>query len=90
MKNYRAQTPQNLALTKILQKFRKNEHTPENGYRVHSFYLRFITIASIIFENPNVDVDTKGQLTRYDVRLRSLSHGMGCVDVNDTVHMVRL
>ena len=28
MKNYRAQTPQNLALTKILQKTQENEHTP--------------------------------------------------------------
>ena len=28
MKNYQAQTRQNLALTKILQKFQENEHTP--------------------------------------------------------------
>ena len=31
MKNYRAQTPQNLALTKILQKFRKTSAPLENG-----------------------------------------------------------
>ena len=30
MKNYRAQTPQNLALTKILQKFRKTSTPLEN------------------------------------------------------------
>ena len=28
-KNYPAQTPQNLALIKILQKFRENKHTPD-------------------------------------------------------------
>ena len=31
----------------------------ENGYRTHSLYLSFVTIASIIFENANVDIDTK-------------------------------
>ena len=35
--------------------------------------------------------DLKGPFTLCDVRLRLfLWHGMGCVDVNDTVHMVRL
>ena len=28
MKNYRAQTPQNLAFTKILKKIQENEHIP--------------------------------------------------------------
>ena len=32
---------------------------PENGHRTHSFSLRFVTIASIIFENTNTDVDYK-------------------------------
>ena len=31
----------------------------ENGYRTDSLHLRFVTIASIIFENANVDIDIK-------------------------------
>ena len=31
----------------------------ENGYRSHSLQLRFVTIASIIFESANADIDAK-------------------------------
>ena len=31
----------------------------ENGYRTHSLHLCFVTIASIIFENENADIDAK-------------------------------
>ena len=49
MKNYQAQTQQNLGLTKILQKFRKtstpqeNEHTPEIGelFATHIHFVLF-------------------------------------------------
>ena len=31
----------------------------ENGFITHSLHLHFVTIASIIFENANTDVDVK-------------------------------
>ena len=35
----------------------------ENLYRTHFLHLHFVTIASIIFENTNADVDSKGLFT---------------------------
>ena len=31
----------------------------ENEYRTHSLHLHFVTIASIIFENANTDINTR-------------------------------
>ena len=48
MKNYRTQTPQNLALTKILKKINKNEHIPVGKFTFRSIrFARFSRIAHL-------------------------------------------
>ena len=45
--------------SKILTLCRDVDVDTGNRYRTHSLHLHFVTVASIIFENSNTDVDTK-------------------------------